>query len=205
MPRQQGAADAIRRRRAEVARLYCQGWPQHRIGAKFGVTHQQIGKDLSVIRAEWRRVMVEEYDRIKDEQLAKLDETERQAWRGWRRSLRDAERVTSKRDLAPPQVPEADPDNSDNPVSQATVAPQQIGPAEETTVREGQAGDPRFLQIVMDCIDKRLRLVGGYPDSKDKGPPVIAELVLRVLGPGLSMSDLCGGRVLNGRDANPEG
>jgi Homeodomain-like domain len=96
MPHAKGHLEAVAARRAEVARLYYQGWPQHKIGERFGVCRQQITKDLAAIRREWQRVMVQEFDRLKAEQLAKIDAAEVAAWRGWRRSLKDAERKYAK-------------------------------------------------------------------------------------------------------------
>jgi hypothetical protein len=152
---------AVLARRAAVARLYCQGVVQAKIATVVHVTQQQVSSDLAAIRREWQRVMAEEFDRLKAEQLARIDAAEGAAWKGWRRSLRDAEKRTVK----------TDPDGT-----------------ETADTTEGQAGDPRFLQIVLDCVDKRLRLLGGYP--RDDAPRPTAELVICHFGPGLSLSGL---------------
>jgi predicted transcriptional regulator len=177
MPPQTGPQDAIRARRAEVARLYCRGLPQAQIGRALGVTQQQVSLDLKAIRAEWRRVMVAEFDRIRSEQLGKIDACEAAAWEGWERSLRDAERTLTRKtqDAAGGETIEAS----------RTVA--------------GQAGDPRFLQVVDSCIDRRLRLIGGY--AQGDAAPTPAELVVRVYGAGADLRVLHGGRVIGERDS----
>jgi predicted transcriptional regulator len=179
MPPQTGLQDAIRARRAEVARLYCRGLPQAQIGRALGVTQQQVSLDLKAIRAEWQRVMVAEFDRLRSEQLGKIDACEAAAWEGWERSLRDAERTLTRK--------RTEPDGEHVEASRSVA---------------GQAGDPRFLQVVDSCIDRRLRLIGGYAQADAAPPP--AELVVRVYGAGATLTTLHGGRVFSEADrANP--
>jgi hypothetical protein len=149
MPRQSGTSDAILERRAKVARLYCTGWPQHKIAARFNVCRQQITKDLAVIRESWRRAMVGEFDKLKAEQLAKIDAAEVEAWRGWRRSLRAAQKSYAK------------------VVDDAGEVRKESGKTEE-----GQAGDPRFLEVVLKCVERRCRLVGADDGAGSFVPPI---------------------------------
>jgi predicted transcriptional regulator len=179
MPPQTGPHDRIQSRRAEVARLYCRGLSQAQIGRALGVTQQQVSLDLKAIRAEWRRVMVAEFDRLRSEQLGKIDACEAAAWEGWERSLRDAERTLTRK--------RTEPDGEHVEASRSVA---------------GQAGDPRFLQVVDSCIDRRLRLIGGYAQGDAAPPP--AELVVRVYGAGADLRVLHGGRVLGGgSDVSP--
>jgi DNA-binding NarL/FixJ family response regulator len=57
------SADRIRQDRAEIAQLYLQGWTQADIGAKLGLSRQQIGHDLNAIRAEWLRSSLVDFNR----------------------------------------------------------------------------------------------------------------------------------------------
>jgi hypothetical protein len=202
MPPQIGGKHLVLARRADVARLYCRGVPQHRIAAKYGVTQQLISKDLAAIRSEWQRQMVEFFDAYKAEQLAKLDAMEAEAWRGWRRSLRDAVKQTTKMGPALPakQKPAraADPDATDDPLAEAVEPPAEMVVTEDATVTEGQAGDPRFLQIIGDCIDKRLRVVGGY--AKADGPAPVGAVVFQVFGRGFDPTLIHSGRVIDAGD-----
>jgi hypothetical protein len=143
MARPAATDDTVTRRRAEVATLYCQGWPQWRIGDKFGVTQMTISNDLKAIRKEWQRVMVEEFDALKAEQLAKIDATEAEAWRGWRRSLKPAEKKTAK------------------VVNESGTVKQETAKTEE-----GQTGNPHFLSVILKCVERRCKLIGADAPAK---------------------------------------
>jgi hypothetical protein len=124
-------ADQIAAQRADVARWYSTGRTLGWIANKQGLSLRQVKYDLKAIREEWRRDRVEYTQHAIDQELAKIDAAEAQAWRGWRRSLRDAETKTTK-----------------------TTAD------DETTVVKGQSGDPRFLTVVLTCVERRAKLLG---------------------------------------------
>src|SRR4051794_3539145 len=94
---------AVDERRATVARLYCEGLTQATIAGIVDVSQQQVSLDLVAIREEWKRQQAEQFDTYKVEQLAKIDATESAAWRGWRRSLRDAVKRRVKSVAAGPE------------------------------------------------------------------------------------------------------
>jgi hypothetical protein len=166
VPRQITEKDTIAARRAKVARYRALGETERSIAARFGVTQQLISADLKVIRAEWRRAMIKEYDAYKAEQVATINAVAAEALRGWRRSLRDAEKVTRKVTPAdPPPSPAAGEGDA------ATVPPSSPTVTEETAVTEGQAGDPRFLQVMLKCVEERNRLY-GVTDGQAPAPPI---------------------------------
>lgn len=138
MPVNRHHRDAVTARRARVAQLYCRGVHQDRIAQECGVTQQQISLDLKEIRRVWQRTMAEEFDRLKAEQLAKLDAVEAEAWRGWRRSTRQAVKNTARLVRTP------DGDRSETRRDQ-----------------EDQAGDPRFLQVALSTVERRCKLIGA--------------------------------------------
>jgi ECF sigma factor len=163
-------------RRADVARRYCHGMTQVEIARALGVNQATVSRDLAAIRAQWRQTMAEEFDSLRCEQLPKIDLAERAAWEGWERSQRDAERTRTRKRTGP--------DGEHVEVSRTV---------------EGQAGDPGFLQTVLTCIDRRLKLIGGY--AQDDAPPPPPELVVRVYESGADLRVLHGGRIVsdNGR------
>src|SRR5687767_9302737 len=83
--------DQIRKDRAEIASLYLKGWTQSDIGAKLGLSRQQIGYDLNAVREEWLRSAVMDFDAKKAEQLAKIDRLEREYWDAWQDSKKARE------------------------------------------------------------------------------------------------------------------
>lgn len=123
-------------RRQEVAARYVRGEYQSQIAKDLHITQQQISLDLKAIRAEWLKSSLRDFDALKAEQLAKVDAIESAAWQGWERSLQPRE-VT------------------------VTEASEGTRPGRKATMRkEGQGGDPRFLQVIQKAIDQRCQILG---------------------------------------------
>jgi hypothetical protein len=138
MPGPRRTKTEIERDRAEVARLYLQGWTQAAIGEKLGFAQQQISYDLERIREAWQASALRDFDELRARELAKIDELERTYWDAWVRSCEVAEVETIK----------------------AVGSPQSPQRMEKTKRVEGQVGDPRFLRGITDCIDRRCKLLG---------------------------------------------
>jgi hypothetical protein len=126
-----------------VADMYLTGQPQTAIAEKVGVSRQMIGAYLKTLQARWQAAALEAIDTRKARELARLDRLEREYWLAWERSQKDAETIkqkqTGKGDAAKVQ-------------------------AEKQS--KGQAGDPRYLQGIMQCIEMRLKIVGGFAPTK---------------------------------------
>lgn len=60
---------------------------QVEIGERIGISQQQVSHDLKRVREQWMQSSIRDFDAVRAEQLAKIDEVERQAWEGWRRSF----------------------------------------------------------------------------------------------------------------------
>jgi hypothetical protein len=132
----------IEQDRAVIARLYLQGKTQAEIAGVIGVARSQIAYDLKVIQTEWREKRFRDIDQMKADQLAKIDNVETEAWAAWIRSQQD--KVVS--------------------VAERTI---DDGEKSKTSMRkEGQAGDPRFLERVCWAIEQRLRIFGFYAPTK---------------------------------------
>jgi hypothetical protein len=125
------------RDRAEIARLYLTGALQIDIGARLGLSQQQISYDLKAIRKEWLQSSLRDFDEARSQELAKIDHLETTYWDAWRRSVEKREIETSK--------------------MVETAGGQRM---EAATRTELQAGDPRFLAGVQWCIDRRCKLLG---------------------------------------------
>ena len=74
-----------------------------------------------------------DFNEAKAQELAKIDEVERQAWVAWERSQEDAE---------------------------STKVVETASDKRYEAQTKGQAGDPRFLDIVMKCVDRRCKILG---------------------------------------------
>lgn len=126
---------AILERRKRVAARYIRGETQWEIARAFEVDQKTVSNDLKAIRAEWLASAVQDMDAIKARELARVDECEAQAWKAWTKSQENAE------------------------VLRARMRGQQ---SETEKVSKGQAGDPRFLDVVLKCVEKRCLILGVY-------------------------------------------
>ena len=132
------------RDRATVARLYCQGVPQWQIGEQLGVTQQQVSLDLKKVRQEWRESALVHIDEKINQEIAKIDNMEREAWAAWERSI-DDKRKTTREDMR---------------AGDATTR------TKGAVTTETSPGDPRYLQTVQWCITKRCELLGLNAPAK---------------------------------------
>ena len=137
-PRRSAAQLARDRRR--IAELYLEGWLQVDIADEVGLSQSTISNDLKALQAEWVKSSLVDFSEAKAKEVAKIDKLEREYYRAWRRSCEDAETVKQK----------GEPAGTEGKVKTASV--------EKTT--KGQAGDPRFLQGVQWCIDRRCKIIG---------------------------------------------
>ena len=126
--------DAIDARRVEVARLRLRGHSMQEIAGLLGVSKTSIHDDLVALRAEWRDERVTYTDLERTEQLAKLNEIERESWGAWEFSKRTAEKKVMT--------------NS-----------KKFGRTKQVT-RASQHGDPRFLEQIGKCIERRCKILG---------------------------------------------
>ena len=130
------------RDRALLAKLYFQGWLQADIAEKIGVSRQQIGYDLGVLRKRWQASALIDFNAAKARELARVDNLEREYWETWERSKEQKESTLTKRVDAGAKRNEAQ------------------------VRRESQIGDPRFLTGVQWCIERRCKILGVDAPTK---------------------------------------
>ena len=100
------------------------------IAEEVGISPPTVSRDISFLQAEWQRSSLVNIDAKKSEELAKVDRLEREYWRAWVRSCEDAETVRQ----------EGKKEGVDKIIKTA----------------KGQAGDPRFLQGVQWCWERKI-------------------------------------------------
>jgi hypothetical protein len=132
MPVKRAKKHEILQRRSSVAELYLKGWTQVTIAQHMGVRQPTISSDLAVLHREWRESALRDFDAIRETQLQKLEHLEREAWAAYDRSAGTRHRRRM--------------------VARDGVKISEIEQWEE-------AGDPRYLKIVQDCIAKRCELL----------------------------------------------
>jgi hypothetical protein len=92
---------------------------------------------MAANRAEWKKTRPKKIEQRTLDELARLDRLECTYWDAWERSKRDAEVRTAK-----------------------TVKTAKGAREEASQREEGQCGDPRFLEGVFRCINRRIQLLG---------------------------------------------
>ncbi len=164
-PGRRRSSSELARDRRRISDLYLRGWIQADIAEKLGVSQATISGDIKGLQREWLKTALIDFDKAKARELAKIDDLERTYHAAWERSREDAETTTQK-------MIETD-DVIDKAIKEV-LGPR--GRKEMTKTTKGQAGDPRFLQGIQWCIERRCKIVGiDAPQrreitGKDGGP-----------------------------------
>ena len=147
MATERGGAKRTQRQREadlqEINKLYVRGANLREIAAQisanreYRLSHVTIKADVDLILERWRETLLSDIDRLKSEELARINHLECEAWAAWERSKQDAERTLAEKRHA----------------TQGTTSVASV-------VKEGQCGDPRYLQRVEWCIEKRCKILG---------------------------------------------
>jgi hypothetical protein len=124
---------AILDRRQRVADLALQGYQQAEIAGQLGVAQSTISADLRAIQKQWRQSALRDFDALRELELQKLFRVERESWEAYARSQK------------PAQSADVDADDPSRP--------------RRKRIRN-QYGDPRFLQLVQQCVASRRALLG---------------------------------------------
>ncbi|QVL32333.1 hypothetical protein KIH39_26460 [Telmatocola sphagniphila] len=121
------------RRLVEIAELYATGFTQWEIAERFGLNQSTISRALDDCRKAWRETYAAQFNERIYTELAKIDALEIEAWRAYRRSCQDQKRSKIRT----------------------------IDQKKEQAVTMGSRdGEPRYQEMVLKCIDRRLRLLG---------------------------------------------
>lgn len=130
-----------------ISDLYLQGLTQDKIAKRinadpereYTLTQQTISNDIRRLQELWLKSSLRDFNEMKAQELAKVDRLEREYWRGWESSQEDAETIR--------QEGSKDDDG-------------QAGINKIVKTAKDQAGDPRFLQGVERCIERRCKILG---------------------------------------------
>lgn len=137
----------IDRDRAEIARLYLQRHTQHEIAAiisgdksrGYTLTQQMISRELGIIRKFWLQSALMNFDEAKSEELARIDELERECWNAWRKSQGKKKETM---------------------VKGVELAMGEIGRKDVSVKTWEEVGEAAFLAGVQWCINKRCEILG---------------------------------------------
>jgi len=155
-----------------IAGEYLRGRYQSDIAKDLNITQQQISYDLKEVRKRWLKSAVMDFDALKAKELAKIDALESELWSAWKNS----QGVAKRKILA----------------ALSGVAEEVLADAEDAAgVIEGAVnsedvpGDPRFLQGILKCIERRCAILGlDAPKTIAPAPgegSVVVERIERVI------------------------
>ena len=144
-PGRRRSSSELARDRRRISDLYLRGWIQADIAEKLGVSQATISGDIKALHRDWLKSSLIDFDKAKARELAKIDDLERINYAAWERSCEDAESTTKK-----------------------MIGDPTTGRKEMSKTAKGQAGDPRFLQGIQWCIDRRCKILGvDAPQRKE--------------------------------------
>lgn len=134
--------------RTRVAALRLQGFSFKDIAAQLNISASTAYEEYKVVEHRWRIASYHAINALKSRELARLDVVEDEAWAAWRRSQQDTTEMTQ--DYT---------GSGETRVLMGTKAK-----------RVGRDGDARFLKIVVDCIDRRIKILGLEEDTRGATP-----------------------------------
>lgn len=117
-----------------------------RRGVGYTITTQMVYWDMQHLLIEWKRERMENIDDYVTQELRKLDKMEVELWEAWERSKTGKTREKNRQNAKPRKVLE-DGDN-----------PEYYGYEETTT--ETSAGNPRFLDLLLNVQQRRAKMLG---------------------------------------------
>ncbi len=147
-------------RRVRVAELLLEGNTYRQIANQLGIkSTKTVFDDVEAIIGDWRKEQKHNVDEWVALELSKIGQVETKAWLAWERSLEDEETVSTETATVTIKTGRGK-EGLEVPALQN----------KETRTRRGQAGDPRFLTVVLKCVIKRCELLGlDKPKKLDLG------------------------------------
>lgn len=132
----------VARDRKKIAELYLKGRLQVDIAEEVGVDQSTVSRDIKTLHDEWLRSALVNFNEAIARELAKINQLEIIYFESWERSLNPFKSKTVKA--------------KGNPKTEEELRAN----AEQTLKTEDRNGDPRYLQGVQWCIEKRCKLLG---------------------------------------------
>ena len=116
-------------------------------GVGYTISFQMVYYDLQQCLIEWKRERLDTIDEYVTQELRKLDKMEQQAWEAWEVSKTGKQRTKEKT-------------NRGRPIkTDATDGDPEYYGYDETTV-ETSAGNPRFLDLLLNIQQRRAKMLG---------------------------------------------
>ena len=126
--------------RAVIADRYLKGDQQYDIAIDLGMSPSQVCNDLIIIRKQWLDSSLQDFNELKAKELRKLDELESEAWKAWKASKKNKATET---------------------IETMTIRKgKEAIPSKTVSKKEGQTGNPKYMAIIITCIQQRCNIIG---------------------------------------------
>lgn len=144
----------------QIAKMYVRGTTQMEMSRQLGVSQGQISNDLRLVLNQWTEQRIHDIDRIKNEQLTRINEIEREMWEAWEASKTKKKVVVNKSKSGEMM------DAFDPMTGKASKVQTDKYWRAGTTEEEPVAGDKQYMDGVMWCVQERSKIVGLYAPKK---------------------------------------
>jgi hypothetical protein len=133
--------------------MHAQNRQAWQIAQELGVTSRTVYRDIDWIASRRIEELDKDIAEHRRRELALLYVLNDQAWRAWEKSREAYEKE---------QASSEQRESANGTSTRSKVQ----------TTRETTPGDPRYLQAILDGVEKRAKLLGLYKQTEaDKGPP----------------------------------
>lgn len=129
----------------KLSEMYLTGHRICDISEEIGVHRETIRRDIKELHKRWKETQLNNLDEFKAKELAKIDELEVAAWEGWRRSVGKMTKMTHDKGQG-----------GHGPIDK------------KKGVVWHEAGDVKFLDTVMKCVEKRCKILGLDAPEKNE-------------------------------------
>lgn len=167
-----------------VSTLRRRGYTQAEIATILGVSQRQVSEYLKQIDTWYKSLQVAETTLQRREQVERYNDLLKEAWEAWERSQEDAEKEVTEE---APKItcptcdgtkiikgkPHPKYPTQDKPCKKCEGTGQVGGVIKVVKTKEGQVGDPRFLQLLKAIHDSVGDLLGLNLGEKNPGNVVV--------------------------------
>lgn len=136
-------------------------------GVGYTISFAMVYYDMRQCLIEWKRERLDNIDEYVTQELRKLDKMEQQAWEAWEVSKTGKQRTKEKTNRGRPKKTDSTDGEPDYGYDETTV--------------ETSAGNPRFLDLLLNIQQRRAKMLGfdaplkveipGYNASTDDDKP----------------------------------
>lgn len=121
-------------------------------GLDYTISHANIFRDMKQALIEWKKLRLTNIDDYVQAELSKLDRMEAELWEAWDKSKTGKQRRKTRNSKKP------------NKLDAEVNEPEYYGYSEDAT--ETSAGDPRFMDILLNIQQRRAKLLGFDAPAK---------------------------------------